>query len=357
MPELLGLGALQGGLGLISGGINYGINQSLMKYSYDLNEAAAKNADKRQRALYNDFMSPSARIRMLKEAGLSPSLYADGAGAGSMGMTQGAQGAGAGSAVGTMFETANMAEIMKIQSEARLNNAEADKLEGKNAEGEANIAKLWADAGLSKAYKGLTEAKTKSENIAVEIADATKSFNISRIKSESQKAADEATSAYWDAERKGLEWQFELQTFEDRANLIGGQVAELAARTAEEYSKAKLNDEERKNIKNYVKISLMEALAKCESASDYAKYVDGYLENLPKQIELRKDEISTEKWRIGVNAATELIRSGAYVYGASKFGSAGYTMKEETTEYDIYGQPHAKQSKTKHKVPNPNQRM
>lgn len=64
------------------------------KENYEYNEKAARNADARTRALYNDLYAPSAQMKQLKDAGLSPSLMY-GAGAAGVGGHTGAMGAGA----------------------------------------------------------------------------------------------------------------------------------------------------------------------------------------------------------------------------------------------------------------------
>lgn len=112
--------------------------------NYKYNELSAENADARQRALYEDYMSPAARIEQLREAGLSPSLYADGAGAGSQGMTQGAQGAGAsGVSVPTGYVNAeNAAQIRLLNAQANKAEAEAETINGNNDRGKAEIQQL-----------------------------------------------------------------------------------------------------------------------------------------------------------------------------------------------------------------------
>lgn len=63
------------------------------KQNYMYGEMAADNADRRTRALYADLQSPAALMQQYKEAGLSPSAMAAGAGAG--GVSSGAHGTGA----------------------------------------------------------------------------------------------------------------------------------------------------------------------------------------------------------------------------------------------------------------------
>lgn len=123
------------GSNVIGGAFN-GLSSVLLgKYNASLNykygEMAAEQADKRQRALYEDYLSPAARIMQLKEAGLSPSLFADGAGGGSMGLEQGAQGTGA-SGMGLptgVISPESLAQIELLKSQTRKNDAQTQNLD------------------------------------------------------------------------------------------------------------------------------------------------------------------------------------------------------------------------------------
>lgn len=59
------------------------------------------------------------------------------------------------------------------------------------------------------------------------------------------------------------------------------------------------------------------------SASAYMEYVDLEKETLPEQLRLRSKEINLESWKIGVDAVTNLVQTGLYVYGMSQFGKVG----------------------------------
>lgn len=192
----LGTSLLGGAINSIFGSIMADHNASI---NYKYNEMAAEQADKRQRALYEEYMSPTARMQQLKQAGLSPALYAEGAGGGNSGMTTGAQGAGA-SGVGLQkfVDPINMAEIKLKEAQARDLNASADKKEGKNAEGAANIANLWANAGYKEAAKALTESQKTKADWENYILSETAEISINKAYSLAESAAYEAQKASYE---------------------------------------------------------------------------------------------------------------------------------------------------------------
>lgn len=109
------------------------------KTQFQYNEMAAENADKRQRALYEDYLSYAAQVRQMKAAGLNPALmYGNGGSAGNMpSATQGHGANGSASGVQAMaLQNADLAQIAAnmelIKSQANKNEAEADNIRGIN---------------------------------------------------------------------------------------------------------------------------------------------------------------------------------------------------------------------------------
>lgn len=101
--------------------------------NYYYGELAAKNADARTRALYNDFYAPEALMRQYKAAGLSPSMMFGGT-PGQGGMS-GAQGSGA-AGLQTPYYPVSALEAAQValtmsetkKAEAEKENVEADTL-------------------------------------------------------------------------------------------------------------------------------------------------------------------------------------------------------------------------------------
>lgn len=151
------------GFGMISQAVNWGLNQASMGIQQDYNRAnmnyqnylnkelmglqnqyntdAATMAYERQKALYNQYMTPEAQLMMLQKAGLSPALmYAKGGSSGAS-MPNVQQAAGTGlpgtglpsvTALGMNSTLAQemkaLQESEKIESELERVTAETDKI-------------------------------------------------------------------------------------------------------------------------------------------------------------------------------------------------------------------------------------
>ena len=66
-------------------------NEVQMERTFGYNERAAKNSDKRTRALFTDIYNPEAKVQQLKDAGLSVGMMYGQGGVSGTSSTQGGQ--------------------------------------------------------------------------------------------------------------------------------------------------------------------------------------------------------------------------------------------------------------------------
>lgn len=138
------LGAIAGlGSSIINNVWSDSRTQSDRAANYFMNEQAAALADRRTRALYEDYYSPSALLKQYKEAGLSPSILFGGTpGQGGMSgaMSQGSQGLQTPYAPFSLLEAVQAANIV----------AQTDKVkaETKNISKDTELKALEADWNL-----------------------------------------------------------------------------------------------------------------------------------------------------------------------------------------------------------------
>lgn len=119
--------------------------------NFNFNEAAARAADKRGRALYEQYQSPEAMVRQYEAAGLNAGLMygAAGGGSGAGVLTGGKQGGASGAASANMQGAVAMAmmgsEARKNDAEAMLAGAQASKIQRENENIEADTNKTNAE--------------------------------------------------------------------------------------------------------------------------------------------------------------------------------------------------------------------
>lgn len=129
LGEIFG-GLMNMGIGALNNYWSRENTKYFMAENYKYNEQAAENADKRTRALYQDFYSPEALLSQYQEAGLSPSIMFGGT-PGQGGMS-GAQGAGAQGMQAqymplSMLEGAQMANIAAQTEKVKAETKNIDK--------------------------------------------------------------------------------------------------------------------------------------------------------------------------------------------------------------------------------------
>lgn len=331
-------------------GLTYAANQGMSsrarRENYQYNEKAANNALNRwysqqdylnalQRRQYMDLESPQAMIRMLKEAGLSPSIYAGGVGGGVSGITTAGgapQGGGAGgiSAPQLNMQPIQMAESMQAVANAELAHEQANTLRGDNERGKNEIAKGFAELQEILAECGLKNANTelaKAQTTAVELDNLLKSntidFDIRRAEYLADKLLWEERSAFYKANTDKVNAEVAQETKEDNIKKIRLANAELAVQIDAKKSEIKLTKQQISQISNDI------ALAWEQYEIDLRR-----IKNDEKSNELRQKELdfAKEKLRKEIKAIYDRQeldhQEWAYKYG---------TRTEEITEWGTKG--------------------
>lgn len=218
--------------------------------NYIYGELSANNADARTRALYNDLYSPAAQIRQLKEAGLSPSIYASGGLAGKSG-TSGAQGTGAHGIDPNVYGVSALeaAQIQNIKAQTEKTKAETETEKGNNARGKAEIHKLLQESINLKAANAYTQSMTTAQNWQNYITENNANYTIQEAAYRSQQAAYEMQNTYWLSERTKQDFKFNQQVFETRVEAEKQNFVNLQIEARLKGSQEKLNAQEIENLK------------------------------------------------------------------------------------------------------------
>ena len=129
--------------------------------NYGYGEMSADNAQARTKALYSELYSPEAKVKQLKEAGLSVGLMYGQGGAGGTSSTAGAQGQGAGGQQGKQpIGILQGAELGLMAAQAKKLAAEADNLNQDTKVKETQQQKLAEEVTEVKANVARIEGET-----------------------------------------------------------------------------------------------------------------------------------------------------------------------------------------------------
>lgn len=321
-------------------GANYGNSRQARKENYVYNEAAARNAFERQKLMqeilndyqykqYYDLESPKAIIQQLKDAGLSPSIYAGGAlGGGVSGISEANAPQGAGtsgqSAIPFTMTTGDIADTMVKMAQARKLNADADTTEGKNERGIAEIAKIWADEGYTNAAKALTESNKNLADLEAYVYDKTKSFKIKYAEYLAEEQYENSRKAGYEAEREGWQLKYDEETYNSRLEEQFARVENLITDTLEKQSQIRLNDQQVEGIKQTINESKERILQNWQKVATekanwrtYDELVAAEIEKMTKESGAIATKLGLEEKKIKMDFIATLIGSAAHLAGCA----------------------------------------
>lgn len=199
--------------------------------NYEYNEKAADAADERQRAQWKDMYSIGAQAQQYKQAGLSLSaMYGGGAGQGGATAPQGGGAAGIEPNV-YGFPGTHFAQAALIEAQARKTNAEADVIQGKNEMGIAEIEQKMSQSGYYKSATRLADTDTALREIEKYVKEETIDDQINSVAALAEKAKNDSQKAFYDAQLKKQEFEFNKEVWNERVKGVINQNAKLVAET------------------------------------------------------------------------------------------------------------------------------
>lgn len=243
---------------------NY-LGQSREQYAreqnYALNEKAAQNADARTRALYKDLYSPSAQIKQLKDAGLSPSLMYGGGAEGVAGHA-GAEGAGVSGISPTIFGMTPLeaAQVDLTREQADKVKEETKTEKGENVRGQLELLNMLTDLDNKQAETAYKNSLTEGQNILNYINENSKECQIQTLCSMAEKAKNEAKKAYEEMKQSKIKTNIDENTQEAIIENIKLRNSMLISEMLVNKSNVELNEEKKKEIRNNIEVSLQNLL-------------------------------------------------------------------------------------------------
>lgn len=318
------LGALIGGaMGMANSALNAGYQRELAEQdrleNYMYNEMAAGNADKRTRALYNDFYSPGALLKQYKEAGLSPSLMFGGT-PGQGGMS-GAQGAGS-AGIQTHYTPISFMEGVQaanIAAQTQKIKAETKTIEGENDRGRAEIDKIINEAKSVDLKNTWQEFNNRIEKINAYIAEQT--------------AGDQVEITHQSLIR--LEWETENLVQQVRNATLAGDITEA--------QKEDLMKEAGTRVANIAADTLLKKAQKdlarenITLTKQQVTYLIDTITNQAKGLEIKQGELD-----LGKDKLDQIIKEWAIENGIIIQGDKGKANWYEILQRNILGKKEEK---------------
>lgn len=346
---LLGMAGIVGGL--ITAGVNNNMAQQREEMAraenYRYNEMAAQAQDERTRALYTDLQSPQAQIgntmQALKQNGLSPALFYSGGASVGGGVSQSPIGNGSNGISPNIFgapamSATDIANTKLINAQAEKAEAEAENIKKRNVteeeRGNAELMKLLSEAGLNNATKAYTESQTTYTNIQNNIAKATTENQIKAAMHEANKLQYEEMQAIWDAENSKIDAETKQKIQESLVQESINRAANVLVDTQLKQSQITLNEEQKKNLIAETQAVLTNAAANQKNAETAARQANNAAEankirrqELNKNIEMFNKELNL-KWKQYNLEQTDI----SYKYGEKTIIHLGNMYSPMTSE-------------------------
>lgn len=291
-------------------------------------ELSADNALQRQIEFYDSRQSPAALIRQLKEAGLSPSIYASGGLPGGSG-TSGISGSGGG---GNTGGSQALLGILSAIKDISLTGAEISKTKAERDLLKAQTKETLTRSDNNAASTELIKYQTETQKINNMILKGTSEWTIKSAAQAYENLGKQGQLIEEQITQVGLQNQYDSATMQERINQAKEQTKLIAQEVAikvaeEELTKAnkKLTDEQINKIKTETQEINDRILSRAaerdilnksyeaqktfwEAQADYYNdQIDAMYERMNLDIEIKNRDTQVETWKIMANMYTSSL--------------------------------------------------
>lgn len=341
----MGNNLLQTGTNIITSLINNKLaekrEKAARKDNYLYGEQAADAADARTRALYNDLYSPQAQMQQIKDAGLSPSIYASGGIAGKSG-AGGAMGTGASGISPNTFgiNPVDFSQMQLNRAQARKLNAEAATEEQTGiSKANAEINKLYAETVGEQASTLFTQSQTEWQHLINEFKNETWTYDLQTIQGNAQKVVDECTKLQVEIDQAENDLQLSYQTFWTKVAQEEENVEQTTMQILNAQKDLEIKDEQKKQIIADTKNTYYQMNLAYSRYWQDEKRLNAEIENIKKQYALDCKKYNLELHRERTQAAQGWVNTifngiGTVLHGATmSSGQQSFTKKSETRTF------------------------
>lgn len=314
--EIIGAGIGMLG-GIANNAVSSGMTAQARWENYHYNEMAADNADKRTRALYEDFYSPSALMRQYREAGLSPSMMFGGTPG--QGGQSGAQGSGPAGPQPT-YSPMDLAYAANQMADAKLKNALADRTAGHGPMGEAELQNLFANTANLNAQTALTNLNGEYQKTVNYITKETANFKIEEAENLAQKSYNDAMTSFWEAKNLSIQFDLDSERFQEYVKQAELETQNLQMDLLVKAAQKSLTDEQKKAITEQLRQGWAQISIATRELAVHKKAQKAQKKYWEESIEVSKKSLNQAMKIAGIDAGTKVgtsLLNGLFTLGGA----------------------------------------
>lgn len=317
-------------------GLNYAASQGMSRKAreenFQYNEQAAENALRRWRSqqdylyqlqsrLYNEFESPTSYIRQLREAGLSPSIFANGgAGGGVSGVSQAGsppQGNGANGLQANYvpMRPIEAAEVANLMANARLTNTKTDEMLGITEKGQLQIQDLILQNYGKELANTYSNFQNQIAKVKLAYEEPYNEANVRKLENEANNAAIIGQKLSWELVSSFAKAQMDIEDMKIHAREIEARVRNSELEIPLKITQNKVMQAQIRNLdassrkmiaeieQNWAEISIgmMNVMVNSYNADTQRQFVknmgeywDKTIDQMEKRLEFDKDKLDKE---------------------------------------------------------------
>lgn len=286
-------------------------------YEAQSSEIAADNAYKRQEDFFNAYQSPSAQIKLLKEAGMSPSIFTSGGLSGGSG-TSGVSGSGGG---GNTGGTQAILGVMSAIKDISLMGAEISKTKAEKDLIKAQTKETLTRSDYNEENTLLTKSRTSAQNLQNLVSEK---YSMRQALATLTLTENQAQEAYWNAKNANWTFDFNNETKQHQVQALINNNALTYTNALKNASDIQLNNKQIERIDNEWKQWCTENWLKYIELTQQEYHYNNEAEWLQRQHEQFYDKLYQDK--VITEEQYKILKQGQWLqFGSEMFKTISYT--------------------------------
>lgn len=282
------------------------------------NERAAENANKRWQDNYEKYFTPSSQVRMLKEAGLSPSLMLAGGAAGGGGTAPSPQGGGAQGLQNNYYPASAVeaAQIANLAAQTEKTKAETTNINADTEFTFSNILKAAAETDNIKLENSILKLEREKREIDLIVQKEVSDEVIKQAQQKTLTMFEQCEKLRNENKSIELQNQFTEETYATRVKQLTAEYKNTLSQTALNWANVNLSEAQIDSLAEHVAIahfnSRTERLATNAQIQQFQRQVEQWAKEngfTEKQLKLQ----NTKNW---LDFAAKIFGSICFIGGS-----------------------------------------